>query len=286
MVFKLIKKHFGIQKIEELATFNEEVDMHNLCQVNKLGFIMGVGHALSLFSQENGYISPWCGSKKEKGDFNSSLFHSRFDTPSSLYSHKNYVYVCEKNGSSLKRIDIGARNVSSVIKGTIQKKLTSAFKKAAKYDGETAIVVTGNGTICWTSEVVNKCFSYKGGLLKTVIGTGRRGYSNAATTVNSMISCPKGLTYSGDLYLADSGNNCIRRIHNGSQIVFGNPQESNLDLSEIASNKTSLYAINDNEVVHILLGSNRASTVYKTDRQIISICTDKNSNLYVLEKED
>ena len=166
----------------------------------------------------------------------------------------------------------------------LQKILLSMCKKASKYNGNTAICVGQNNVLYWASEISNKCFSYQSSNLKTLIGTGRRGFSNATSLTRSMIDRPKGLVCNGsNVYISDSGNGCIRQVNKGSKTIFGNPLNNKRHLSKLATNKSSLYALSNNEVFHILLGSNHATSAYKTDK-IISIATDDLSNLYVVEE--
>jgi len=288
MAYKLVKKHFGIQTVETLSILNEDSEIRDVCYAPPFGFFFTAGHAISLLNEDGAYISPWCGSKEEAAFLNVNLPHARFDRPSSLCYHKNknVLYVCEKNGASIRKIDLKTFSVSSIFKGSTQVQVLAHFKKAANYDGKTAVCVGPNSSIYWISEITNKCFVYKGSVLKTIIGTGKRGFSNCSILAQSMIDRPKGLSYNnGAMHLVDSGNGCIRQIKNGSKIVFGDPQTKEMDkMSKIAINKSSLYVVNDNEVLHITIGSNNVVPVYRSDG-IISITTDSNHNLYILEEE-
>ena len=285
MEYKLVRKNFGIQKTETVHTFEEDSKVKDICYVPDLGFFFIVGHALSLLNNDGEYLSPWCGNKHQPSLSNMSVPATGFSNPSSLYLSKNKLYVCELNGASIRKIDLKTFNVSSLLKGELQVNLLSKFKKAARYNGETAICIGANDAVFWSSEVINKCFYFKGAILKTIIGTGRRGFSNATQSTNSMVDRPKGLVYSsGGVYLVDSGNGCIRQISNGTKVIYGNPhKEDTLNMSKMASCKSSVYVLCNSGIIHVDLGSSHDVLVYES-KKVVSMATDKDRNLYIVEE--
>lgn len=61
------------------------------------------------------------------------------------------------------------------------------------------------------------------GLITTVVGTGEDGYGgDNGPAVDAMISTPRGIALGGqnNLYIADSGNNCVRRVNLGNGQVY------------------------------------------------------------------
>jgi uncharacterized protein (TIGR03437 family) len=72
------------------------------------------------------------------------------------------------------------------------------------------------------------------GTLSLMAGTGVAGFSGVATSaVLAQLNAPAGLAVdpTGDLYIADSGNNCVRKVYNGVIItVFNTPAPTGVSL--------------------------------------------------------
>jgi large repetitive protein len=93
----------------------------------------------------------------------------------------------------------------------------------------------------------NRVRKVSGGTISTVAGTGSRGFSGdggAATAADLNDPASVILDPAGDLYIADSGNNRVRKVYSGSgiiQTITGNDSEQ-FDGDAGPANQASLYA--------------------------------------------
>ena len=94
-------------------------------------------------------------------------------------------------------------------------------------------VAFGNGTLYIADQVNNRVRSVSGGNINAYAGTGTSGWSgDGSKAVNATLTTPLGLALdsSGNLYIADAGNNMIRKVTganissvagNGAQAGYG-----------------------------------------------------------------
>ncbi len=148
---------------------------------------------------------------------------------SALLSHP-YGVALDSSGN-LYIADLGNARVRKVsVDGSIQTVVGGgSILPGGNGDGSPAIdmqldeprnvAVGADGTLYVSDFGANQVYSISpSGILTTVAGTGKMGFSgDGASAPLAELNAPAGLTLdgTGDLYVADSGNNCIRKIFHG-----------------------------------------------------------------------
>lgn len=153
----------------------------------------------------------------------SDLKAAQFSTPNSLtVDSKGAVYVSDTGGSRVRLISGGS--VSTIAgTGTAGYSGNGASATAATIWSPAGIAVGSDGAVYiaeTTNSVVRKI---SGGNINLFAGNGQgAGYSGDNGQANvAQISLPTGLTFdaAGNLYIADSGNNLIRRVDKSGNIT-------------------------------------------------------------------
>lgn len=90
-------------------------------------------------------------------------------------------------------------------------------------DGGSGLVVDGSGNIFFADASLNKIrrVDFGTGTISTIAGTGTAGFSgDGAAATAAQLRGPTGIfIYSGDYYIADSDNNCVRVVNGGTGII-------------------------------------------------------------------
>jgi uncharacterized protein (TIGR03437 family) len=136
------------------------------------------------------------------------------------------------------------------------------------------------------------------GTLSLMAGTGVAGFSGVATSaLLAQLNAPAGLAVdpTGDLYIADSGNNCVRKVYNGVIItVFNTPAPTGVSLDSTGIFLTSgvfVSEIPSGGILTTLAGSGTAPYFGgdggpATAAQLYSpsgIAVDSNGNWYIAD---
>jgi class 3 adenylate cyclase/sugar lactone lactonase YvrE len=112
----------------------------------------------------------------------------------------------------------------------IMAQLSAPDAVAVAPDGEILIADTGN----------DRVRSVRNGRIETIVGDGQTGYSgDGGQATSAHITAPEGVTAdsSGDIFIADNGNNVIRRVDSAGIIttVAGNTTATNYVDGELAT---------------------------------------------------
>ena len=134
------------------------------------------------------------------------------------------VYVAEWTGSGagrVRRIDAGTGLISTVAgTGTPGYSGDGGPAVHAQFGGLELHIALWNGFLYIADAVNNRVRVVDPiGTITTMVGTGRLGYGgDGGRASRATLSWPSGLAFDsrGDLYIADSSNNVIRRVHNGT----------------------------------------------------------------------
>jgi uncharacterized protein (TIGR03437 family) len=153
----------------------------------------------------------------------SDLKAAQFSTPNSLtVDSKGAVYVADTGGSRVRLISGGS--VSTIAgTGTAGYSGNGASATAATIWSPAGIAVGSDGAV-YIAETTNSVIrKISGGNINLYAGNGQgAGYSGDNGQANvAQISLPTGLTFdaAGNLYIADSGNNLIRRVDKSGNIT-------------------------------------------------------------------
>jgi sugar lactone lactonase YvrE len=140
-----------------------------------------------------------------------------------------------------------------------------AAATSAKLDNPRKIALDSSGDI-YIADTVNNAIrkvTISTGIITTVAGTGTPGYSgNKGVATSATLNSPNGvaLDSSGNLYIADTGNNVIRKVTASSGVI-----------TTVAGNGTSGYSGNNGAAASATLNSPNG------------VALDSSGNLYIAD---
>jgi trimeric autotransporter adhesin len=85
----------------------------------------------------------------------------------------------------------------------------------AELNGPYDVVADNSGDVYFSDYDNNRIREISGGIINTIAGTGVAGYSgDGSQAISAQLTGPEGIALddSGNLYIADQGNNCIRKV--------------------------------------------------------------------------
>ncbi len=103
--------------------------------------------------------------------------------------------------------------------------LDSANPLTAQFWNPQALALDGSGSIVYVADAINgaiRQIDLVTGAVSTVAGTGNNGYSgDGGPATSALLNTPTGVAVdgAGDLYIADEGNNVIRRVDAITQVI-------------------------------------------------------------------
>ncbi len=114
------------------------------------------------------------------------------------------LYIADTNNDCIRKVSASTGNISTVA-------------KAAKLNNPTALAVDTSGNLFiadWGNNRIRK-ISAADGITTTIAGNGTAGYAgDRGPAGESQLNSPFGIALdaAGNLYIADAGNNCVRKV--------------------------------------------------------------------------
>jgi gliding motility-associated-like protein len=135
-----------------------------------------------------------------------------YNTTTAVAADATYIYVCDWGGNVIKRINV-ATNVIDVMAGSGISGSTDGPANTATFTQPDGIITDAAGTIYIADQLSHKIRKISNGVVSTLAGSGNAAFANGTGTAASFNN-PRGLTIdaSGNIYVADQGNNLIRKI--------------------------------------------------------------------------
>ncbi len=125
------------------------------------------------------------------------------------------VFIADTNNNVVRKVDGSTRTISTVLGGSVSAaQLNSPQGLAIDSAGNLYVADTGNNMVRRLDRMT--------GAVTTVAGSGFNGYSgDGGAATSAALSGPKGLAIdaAGNLYIADSANNVIRKVDSGGTIT-------------------------------------------------------------------
>ena len=135
------------------------------------------------------------------------------------------VYFSDNGNDCIRKITVATGIITTIAGNGIQGYSgDGGVATSARLSYPFGIAVDGSGNIYfadWGNQRIRKVNAATG-MITTIAGTGMQGYSgDGGTAINAQFNRPYGLTLdrAGDLYIAEAGNNCIRKITAANGII-------------------------------------------------------------------
>jgi len=136
------------------------------------------------------------------------------------------LYISDTGGNRIRKVDL-AGNITTIANSSGVAGFSGDGGSAvfAQIDQPSAIAIDGAGNIIFadTGNHAIREINAVTGKISTIAGTlGSAGYNgDGHAAVSALLFSPQGLAFgaSGNLYIADTGNNCIRELTAASQFI-------------------------------------------------------------------
>ena len=210
--------------------------------------------------------------KTDLGD-NKHARYAKLDHPLGLAIDKHdNLYIADKGNNRVRKISARTSVISTIAGGDT----TVGFNKHFSGDGNLAIHAklyfpsavavdkAGNVYIADSGNNRIRMIDATSGIIDTVVGTTSGGFNDNKLAVEAKLRIPVGVhvDFDGNIFIADKGNNCIRKVTKSSGII-----------STIAG--TGKAGINDDRAV-----SNPRSIMLSNPSAVV---LDKHGNVYIAD---
>lgn len=168
-------------------------------------------HCIRIISTLNGQVSSFVGSGTA-GNTNGTGNAAKFNTPTGLTTDGIYIYVADQGNNLIRKIDNSG--VVTTLAGSGTAGSTNGTGVAASFNSPTGLAIDGSGNIYVADKLSHKIRKVtSAGVVTTFAGSGTAGSTNGTGT-GASFNNPTGITIdgSGNIYVADNGNNLIRKI--------------------------------------------------------------------------
>jgi len=189
-------------------------------------------------------------------------------------------FVADSGGRTIHGTSYWDFSCSEFIVGNNQNFIHKTLSKYKTTDAAIA-VDPGNGFYLSIRES-HRIFRYFNSNLKCVAGDGHAGYCVGATANSTRFNYPSDIYFNGGrLYVADTGNHCIRSLCNDKvSLLLGCPSDLMEPKQIIKSNNITYYVSNN-----CVYSGSLIVFKSKCDSKKINICVNRDNDLYILEGE-
>jgi sugar lactone lactonase YvrE len=170
-------------------------------------------------------VSTLAGAPWQAGLVEGPAASSRFNRPGGVaVDSQGRIFVADAGNHAIRMIGTDAAHTVQTIVGNGQPGVSEGAGSAARLNTPRGIAVAGDGTLYVADSLNHRIVRIQGSppwTVSTFAGSssGSGGYVNAAGTAARFIG-PFGIAVSGsDVYVADSGNNRLRRIDSGGNVT-------------------------------------------------------------------
>ena len=155
-----------------------------------------------------------------------SATSARLASPQSVFvDSSGAIYIADTNNNRIRKIAAGSNIISTIAgTGTAGFSGDGGLSTAARLVGPQAVFVDSSGAIYIADAGNSRIRKITAGsnIISTIAGNGTAGFSgDGGVSTAAMINSPRAIFQdsSGDIYIADAGNNRIRKIAAGSNII-------------------------------------------------------------------
>jgi sugar lactone lactonase YvrE len=147
------------------------------------------------------------------------------DSPQGLAVDSTSLYIADTHNHRIRRVQLGTGMITTIAgSSTAGSSGDNGSAAAATLDSPTALALDSMGNLFLADSRVHRIrrIDAASGIITSVAGTGTQGFDgDGATAASALLDSPGGLAVdtNGNLYVADTHNNRIRRIDAATQVV-------------------------------------------------------------------
>lgn len=273
MDYSLTRLRFGTSQSEKICDIDSDLEIRDICVAKDLGFIFVDTKSIGIINKDGAI----------KKEYINGL-NGATSITYSLRFHKAYIFEA---GMNLKIFDVALRSLSDFLGKTYQYQLLNKLSRIKDFKVDS--VTDSHGKVYAVNSAMHQCLIFRDSEYRCFAGRGISNYSVSNKISECSFSSPSGIAYySGNFYISDTGNHCIRKISNKSvSIVVGNPKDSNdiVSPSKIRIKDNIAYFMDRDNVLCMSMVDFKYSKVYES-KNLITIDIDKNKDLVMLERKD
>jgi hypothetical protein len=290
MLYRLNKLSFGTSKVEKVFDIDIDLNITYFLHINNFGYIFLVkdSHCIGYIDNRGNLKLPWLGDIGNCGSEDGTM--PLFMFPSSIcYSLDKTCYLLEKGGSQIRKIDMDSKYVFSILGSAEKDNLNKFFPKFDSIcNFETSCDIDLYGNLYWSIRPLHRCLKMnsENHSVKNYVGNGKPLFGSASHLDACCLFNPCGIQcINKAIYIADSGNHCIRSIIEHSiNVVFGHPLTRQLlNPSQIKFCKGLLYIKDGNMIYYYSFGDKNYGKIYESEN-LKFIETNSQRDLLMLEK--
>ena len=287
MIYNLSVKAFGTNKIVNVAKFETEGEICDICCVNGLGVVFSIGKYLGLIDESGNIVFPWKGTDSKRIDGTNPSFGNL--TGLGYHEKSSTLFVCEDGGINIRAIDIRSDYTKSLISKNNEKFLKGLLKNFSN-ENVAYISPISKNRFYLVIDGISKCLLFKDNRFLHIAGDGKFRYSVGTSAQHSSIGYPKWLANKGGkLYMSDYATNIVRKIDKESiSICCGSLKKDRLkNPSKLSLSDNVLYVMCNENIRSYMINTNYCGDrpIYESDK-IVNITSNADGGLYILEKSN
>ena len=157
-----------------------------------------------------------------------SLLSAEFASPRGLVydAALQSLFVADRDNNVVRQVNLNTGQVSTVAgTGTSGDGGTNIPATSAALKSPKAVAVSGNGLILFIADTFNNVVrevNLPTGIITTIAGNGTAGFTgDGGQATSAELFDPSGLAVdsAGDVYVADTDNNVVRKVTAGTQVI-------------------------------------------------------------------
>jgi hypothetical protein len=287
MKYKLVKKKVGTQELSDVIEFENSLEIRDIHFCNKNGIFFSAGDFVGKIDLSNNILFPYLGATEDSNINRGEISQVKLNAPCSFYSdnRNDTLYISENGGELIRLFNLNEQYLSPMMEGVHEKDYLSFFVRR-KIENLKSFIFSNGVETFWTVPSLNRIFAYKDCILRLVAGNGRAGFTTSNNIENCQFSSPQGIIVIGrNVYVADTGNNCIRVINDKVELFSGFPLRKDFDApSKMVERNGVIFVLDRNGLKSIGLKDPQKIVVVYDSTNIVSMTVAEDKSLMILEK--
>lgn len=287
MRYGLYKKKLGVLSGTLVKEFKSENEIKDFVFLDKQGFY---------FITDSPFISYLDMDGKFKESFAVLSLDKYKLLPTSIVKNASnrFMYVILGFGYDIVEIEnLNSVGLSRSLFGrTTKLEVDRLFSKCPKVgDFFISADIDAEGNIYISNSITNSCYKYNRDTLLKFAGGDKRGFATSNVLEKCLFDTPMGICCCGEsIYVADSGNKCIRVIKGGRTFIacggkVGNDSVKICKPCLLRASNNIIYYIDGDRIMYLTISNNFIGQIHQS-KNLVSIATSSDRSIFYLETLD